>query len=282
MVPPVRPGEATVRSLLFAFLLAPPVAQAQEPVVVEPPERALVIRVYDGDTLTIATGDPVRLRWVNTPELRPLEPFAEEARDATAAIAAGKTVSLTYANPNRDQYGRLVADVVVDGVSVEEKLLELGLAHVMLIPPVEDNLDHLFEAQAKAREARLGLWSDPRFQGSLHITSFHANGRGNDRADPNVEYLRVCNITEQPVDLSGYRITNIRRQSFAFPSLILPAGHTVKVHSGKGEDQADPTRQLAIHLGSGVPIWNNTHDLATIWDPKGEKVDWRAQEVKGD
>ncbi len=245
-----------------------------------PPDEAVVIRVYDGDTVTIATGDPVRLRWVNTPELRPLQAFAEEARDLAASFVGGKLVQLSYADPNRDAYGRLIADVIIDGVSLEEKLLEAGYAHIMLIPPIEDDLDHLFEAQARAREQRLGIWGHESYQGTLHITSFHANGRGNDRADPNSEYLRVCNITDEPVRVRGYSITNIRRQAFSWPDMVIPAGHTVKVHSGKGEHQTNPAEQLEIYLGSDAPIWNNTRDLATIFDGTGKQVDRRLHEVK--
>jgi endonuclease YncB( thermonuclease family) len=265
-------------------MLATPGAFSAEPdraVEAPPPEIATVLRVYDGDTLTIHTGDPVRLRWINTPEMRPLEPFAEEAREVAASFVAGKQILLAYADPIRDGYGRLIADVVIDGVSLEAQLLARGLGHVMLIPPVEDDLDHLFEAQKLAREARLGIWSDGHYQGTLHITSFHANGAGNDRADPNVEYLRVCNITEEPLQLKGYSITNARNQRFSFPEVIVPAGHTVKVHSGKGVQLTDPHQQLEIFLGSDVPLWNNTHDLATIWDAMGQKVDWRLHEVQG-
>ena len=192
-----------MRLLCLALALLVASALSQEPKSEDggppPPDESVVIRVYDGDTVTIASGDPVRLRWVNTPELRPMEAFAEEARDLAASFVAGKLVQLNYGDPVRDGYGRLIADVIINGVSLEEKLLEAGFAHIMLIPPVEDGLEVLFEAQARAREARLGIWGHERYQGTLHITSFHANGRGNDRADPNSEYLRVCNITDEPV-----------------------------------------------------------------------------------
>ncbi len=268
-----------MRWLLLAPLLFAPRLLAQG--APAPPDEAVVIRVYDGDTVTIATGDPVRLRWVNTPELRPLEDFAEEARELAASFVSGKNVALNYGDPVRDIYGRLVADIVVNGVSLEEKLLEAGLAHIMLIPPVEDGLELLFDAQARAREAGVGIWSSVRYQHELHITSFHANGRGNDRADPNSEYLRVCNITDQPLSVAGYTITNARRQTYTFPDLTIPAGHTVKVHSGQGEHQVDPNEQLAIHLGSDMPLWNNSRDVATIFDPQGGKVEQRVHEVKG-
>jgi micrococcal nuclease len=269
-----------MRVIALGLFLLVTAAYAQDAEAPPPPDEAVVIRVYDGDTVTIATGDPVRLRWVNTPELRPLEAFAEEARDLATSAVAGKLVQLSYADPDRDGYGRLIADVIIDGESLEEKLLEAGYAHIMLIPPIEDGLEGLFEAQARARDQRLGIWGHDRYQGTLHITSFHANGRGNDRTNPNSEYLRVCNITDEPVSVGGYTITNIRRQSYTWPDLVIPAGHTVKVHSGQGTHQTDPTEQLEIYLGSDSPLWNNTRDLATIFDGTGAQVDRRLHEVK--
>ncbi len=259
------------------LLLCGPLGAEEEP----PPPESTAIRVYDGDTITIATGESVRLRWVNTPEMRPYEDFAEEARDATASFVTGKHLQLNYADPVRDGYGRLIADVSVGGISLAEQLLEQGLGHIMLLPPVEGEHPELFAAQARARQAGLGIWSDERYQGVLHITSFHANGRGNDRADPNSEYLRLCNITDEPLNVEGFRITNLRKKKLSFPALTIPPGQTVQVHSGMGEHQTDPAQQLMIHLGSDIPLWNNSRDHATIYDAAGKKVDERHHEVKG-
>lgn len=264
-----------MRALLPLLLALAPLQAAEEL-----PPRAQVIRVYDGDTFTLETGDPVRLRWVNTTELRPPEEFSEEARDATTAFVQGKVVDLSYADPPRDAYGRLVADVHVGGVSLEIHLLEEGLAHIMLIPPVDADLEPLFQAQARARDLRKGLWSTDRFKGPFHITSFHANGKGDDRANPNAEYLRICNITDGPVDLDGFRFTNARGRSYQLPPVVVPAGHTVKVHTGIGEHQTDPREQLAVYLGSAAPIWNNSADEATLLDREGNTVDHRVHRVK--
>lgn len=245
-----------------------------------PPKSATVASVYDGDTVTLSTGDKVRLKWVNTPELKPLEAYGVEAREATLAFVSGKTVELVYGQGFRDGYGRLVAGVMVEGKSLSEHLLELGLAHLFVIPP--DDTDHsaLIAAQERARKARRGLWSTPEFQGALHMTSFHANADGDDRENVNGEYLRVCNVSSETLDLSGYKIADISGNSYDFPKLLLPPGHTVKVHSGVGQHQTDPNEQLAIYLGSATPIWNNKLDRATIYDRFGRVVDAREHSVQ--
>ncbi len=245
------------------------------------PRSGTVKSVYDGDTFTLDTGDKVRVAAINTPELRPAEDYGVEAREATDAFLGGKTVTLVYGSVERDSYGRLLAWVEVEGESLPEHLLSLGLAHVFLIPPIEvGDVEALLAAQEKARAAERGIWSTEHYKGTLHITSFHANAPGDDRENVNGEYLRLCNVSPSDLNVDGYRIADASGNSYPFPAMVIPAGHTVKVHSGKGEHQLDPSSQLAIHLGSDSPIWNNSKDRATIYDRYGQVVDSRDHAVK--
>lgn len=246
------------------------------------PSSGTVAYNYDGDTLTLTTGERVRVRGVNTPEIRPAEEYGVEARDAAARFVAGKRVELRYGATVRDGYGRLVAEVYADGKSLAEHLIELGLGHVFLIPPDDTDAAPLLAAQDRARAARRGIWSTERYQGVLHITSFHANADGDDRVNVNGEYLRICNVSSAPVDLAGFRIADVSGNSWELPSLLVPPGHTFKLHAGQGTHQADPTRQLAVYLQSPTPIWNNRADRATIYDRYGRVVDSRVHEVQSD
>ena len=245
------------------------------------PSKAVVASVYDGDTMTLDTGDKVRVSGVNTPELKPLEAYGPQARDATAEFVLGKEISLLYGEVNRDGYGRLLAWVRVDGKPLELELLERGLGHVFLIPPVEiGDVGEMLATQGRARAAKQGIWSTENYQGSLHITSFHANAPGDDRENVNGEYLRVCNVLTEPVNLDGYRMNNTSGRSFPLPAVIVPPGYTFKVISGKGEHVSDTQQQLEVYLGSDSPIWNNSKDRATIYDRYGKVVDARDHEVQ--
>ena len=269
-----------VATLVLAALSLTP-AHARPPVPNTPaPVTSTVSNVYDGDTFTLATGDRVRLRLVNTPELKPAEAYGIEAREATKAFLSGKPVQLAYGATQRDGYGRLLAAVKVGSDLLAVHLLERGLGHLFVIPPDETDMTPYLEAQERARAGKRGIWSTPEFQGSLHITSFHANADGDDRSNVNGEYLRVCNISSGPVQLAGFRIADISGASWDFPELIVPPGHTIKVHSGQGVHQLDPTEQLAIYLGSSDPIWNNKDDRATIYDRYGKVVDTRTHSVQ--
>jgi endonuclease YncB( thermonuclease family) len=240
-----------------------------------PPETAEVVNVYDGDTFTLSTDDRVRLRWVNAPEMRPAEPYAVESREAVSALVLGKQVKLVVGAVPRDAYGRVLAGVVVDGKDLSTELLERGLAHLFVIPPDDTDLSGMVAAQERARGAKRGIWSTPTFQGVLHITSFHANADGDDRENLNGEYLRVCNVSAAPVDLAGFKLTDISGSSWELPSMVVPPGNTVKIMSGRGHNQPDASRQLEVYLQSATPVWNNTRDRATLYDRFGKVVDAR-------
>ncbi|MFZ5476194.1 MAG: thermonuclease family protein [Myxococcota bacterium] len=244
------------------------------------PTSATVTSVYDGDTFTLSTGDRVRLRLVNTPEIRPPEAYAIEAREAVAVLLQNKVVALTYGEVTRDGYGRLIASVSVEGKDLATQVLEQGLGHLFVIPPDNTDLTSLIAAQERARAARRGIWSTADFQGAMHITSFHANADGDDRSNVNGEYLRVCNVSAQPIDLAGWRIADISGNSWELPAVLVPPGNTVKIHAGKGTTKGDPAEQLEIFLGSADPIWNNKADRATIYDRFGKVVDTREHAVE--
>ena len=116
---------------------ADPAAQVA-PATTEPaPTREItattfpVIRVIDGDTFVIEyDGEPtsVRIAGIDTPERG--EPGYEEATRALEGLIIGEEVKLTFADPSdkRDNFGRLLARVKVNGLDIGEIILAQGLA----------------------------------------------------------------------------------------------------------------------------------------------------------
>lgn len=129
---------------------------------------ARVASVSDGDSLILADGRALRLIGINAPELgkdgAPDEPLARDARAALDRLVSGKRVRLTLEEEHHDRYGRLLAHVaLLDGTSVEEHLLEQGLACVIAIPPNLLHLTRYLDVEAKARRAKRGLWGHAYF-----------------------------------------------------------------------------------------------------------------------
>ena len=100
-----------------------------------------VIKVYDGDTITIATTlshvplSPlyrfsVRLAGIDSPEIKGKTEremtMAQEAKKALEALILHRVVTLK--NTTIEKYGRILADVYIDGIHVNKWLLEKNYA----------------------------------------------------------------------------------------------------------------------------------------------------------
>lgn len=140
--------------LLAALALAAGLARSPPPRDAPAP-RGNVLRVADGDTLTVLHEGKrleVRLSTVDAPERD--QPHGKAARDRVRALTRDATV--TVVPETVDRYGRTVARVLLpDGRSLAEVLLAEGHAwHFKRF-----SRDRALAAlEAEAREARRGLW----------------------------------------------------------------------------------------------------------------------------
>lgn len=132
------------------------------------PTVPTVVGHVDGDTLRVRTRsgtETVRLLGVDTPETvhpdRPVECWGPEASALLRRLVpSGTRVDLRRDTEPRDPYGRLLARVVrrPDGLDISIALLEAGAARVLIIAPNTTGTAALLAAEARARQARRGLW----------------------------------------------------------------------------------------------------------------------------
>ena len=99
-----------------------------------------VLKVYDGDTITIASKLPydkspcyrfsVRLAGIDSAEIKGKTQAEKDlailARDALADLIIGKVIRLE--NVKNEKYGRVLADVYLDELNVNNWMLERGFA----------------------------------------------------------------------------------------------------------------------------------------------------------
>ena len=73
-----------------------------------------VIKVSDGDTITLLTDDKVshkvRLNDIDAPEKK--QPFGSKSRDNLASYIAGEIVTVRY--KSKDRYGRVLGTIYFD------------------------------------------------------------------------------------------------------------------------------------------------------------------------
>jgi len=126
--------------------------------------------VLDGDTLIIKCNDDiehrVRLIGVDAPEVRPLQPYGQEAKDFVEQMieSANGYVRLQFDGDGVDRSGRIRAHIYlsIDGndVWLNNLLVSEGLAISMLGFRYSDGAKRiLIESEISARRHKRGMWS---------------------------------------------------------------------------------------------------------------------------
>lgn len=115
------------------------------------------VKVIDGDTIQISTGEKVRYIGMDTPEVG--QCYYEEAKKRNEKLVLGKKVELEKDVSETDKYGRLLRYVYVDGHSVNAMLIEEGYAKVMMVKP-DTSQEWFFDwLEESAKERNAGLWA---------------------------------------------------------------------------------------------------------------------------
>ncbi len=121
---------------------------------------ARVVRVIDGDTVELASGERVRYVGLDTPEMgEHPECGAQEATDLNRRLVEGKRVKLLAGPENSDAFGRLLRYVFVDDTFVNAELVRTGHA-IPRIYHAEEPFGMLFAQLGQdARAAGRGSWA---------------------------------------------------------------------------------------------------------------------------
>lgn len=123
--------------VLIATLLSPSLSISGSKQKTYGDVTAVILSNYDGDTLTVnipeyppVVGDAmkVRVRHVDTPELKDHDPRAKQAKALVKAMCPAGSLAMLR-NVGRDMYFRLDVDVECGGKDVATELVNAGLAH---------------------------------------------------------------------------------------------------------------------------------------------------------
>lgn len=138
------------------------------------PIPATLVRPVDGDTAVFAFDADndgreeefsARFLLIDTPETRHpklgKQPLGDKAKERTAQLLKQGEITLEFDVGQRlDKYSRILVYVYVDGKSVQETLLEEGMARVAYVyPPNTRYLDELEAKQKVAQNKGIGVWS---------------------------------------------------------------------------------------------------------------------------
>ena len=101
--------------------------------------KATCVSVYDGDTVTldislgfgVTMREKIRLLGINTPEVRGKErELGLISRDRLRELIDYKDVIIVTHKDKGGKYGRLLATIYLDGVNINQQLVDEGLADI--------------------------------------------------------------------------------------------------------------------------------------------------------
>ena len=120
-----------------------------------------ILKITDGDTIRINTGQDVRLLQIDTPEPMSSECFASEATAILTKLISGKEIRLESepVSGNVDRYKRLLRYVFVGKTNVNLRMVELGAAAPYFYNGEKGKYStQLLKAAEKAKANKVGLW----------------------------------------------------------------------------------------------------------------------------
>lgn len=134
-------------------------------------QRAKVIKVADGDTITVEINgakEKIRVIGINTPESvdprRPVECFGKEASNFAKETLLGQTILLESdaSQAEKDRYGRLLRFVWINNETVDYGKLAIseGFAQEYTYEVPHKYQVEYRHVQQSAQEKKNGLWSD--------------------------------------------------------------------------------------------------------------------------
>lgn len=130
-----------------------------------PADAALkVVKVYDGDTVTMADGMKIRLLQIDAPELAEGECYADKAKAALVSLLAKKGTITLKADPvsdSYDRYGRALRYIFVGKVNVNLEMVKLGAAAPYFYQGEKGIYSAaMLKAAQDAQYYKVGLWNE--------------------------------------------------------------------------------------------------------------------------
>ncbi|MDO9268866.1 MAG: thermonuclease family protein [Methylobacter sp.] len=117
-----------------------------------------VVGVHDGDTVTLLMAGnqqlKIRLAQIDAPESD--QPFGQRSKQSLSDMVFNKTIQVE--KETIDRYGRAVGTLLIDGLDVNREQIKRGMAWVYRQYLHDQSL---LQVEEEARQAKVGLWSEP-------------------------------------------------------------------------------------------------------------------------
>lgn len=114
--------------------------------------------VVDGDTIELENGTRVRYDGIDAPEYD--QRLGASATELNKTLVEGKRINLEISEEKEDIYGRTLGFVWLEGMMVNERLVEEGYARVFFFGNMKKPkyYERFVAAQEAARKGHRGIW----------------------------------------------------------------------------------------------------------------------------
>jgi micrococcal nuclease len=146
------------------------------------PRQAYVIEVIDGDTIRLKGGKLLRYLGINTLEIRVKDSrgdwqwienyWGQLAYEFNEKLVKGRLVRVEYDKKRKDEHGRLLGYVFLDGKFINGLLLKEGLALLDIRYPNFKYEEELVKAFKSALSQKKGIWSKAPLIGASEAHKF--------------------------------------------------------------------------------------------------------------
>jgi len=244
-------------------------------------EEATIIEIIDGDTydLVLEGGNLIRVRLIgiDTPEIFRendssewngvnadlLNYWGHEATEYAKSNYLGKNVGLVW-DPicgEKDDYGRSLYYLELDGTLINRELVELGYARAYRDYDCQMK-DELSKSENNAISKKRGVWSEMYGdeESGVFIAFINYDALGNDNENLNDEYVILKNNSQESINLEGWKLKDYSGNVIYLEGFIDPMS-VIKVFSGCGEGPG-------IYSCKRMAIWNNDGDVAYLHNGK--------------
>jgi len=117
-----------------------------------------VVGVHDGDTITLLLAGnqqlKIRLAQIDAPENS--QAFGQRSKQSLSELVFNKTIHVK--KETIDKYGRTVGTLFIDGFDVNREQIKRGMAWAYRKYLHDQSL---LQVEKAARQAKVGLWTDP-------------------------------------------------------------------------------------------------------------------------
>jgi len=212
-------------------VLTPPPTTTITPIPDE--GRALVVGIVDGQTvLVVMEGDspnqmyPVKYLGIEAPS--PDDPWGAVARETNRKLTNFKVVRLVRDETNFDDEGFLYRYVYLDDQLLSVLLAEQGLARAAVKAPDTRFKNKILEAEARAKEGKLGLWSGTPPTPTLVPVEATEEGTVEVEGAPSITVTTILTVESPEVTPSGTVILTATNENVITPTVTVSPTDTVE------------------------------------------------------